>query len=357
MAETRRSVIAAVAISREVDMSFVEAAFAGGFTFDSQQVEFDMYTEGETIALKGSFAKQANVVDKDDYLTVRVNPMQVNESRVDGVANVNKKRIGETVYGDATGLNAAQTRTLEDDIKGYRALQKRSQRLVKKSAYDVATTGKVTVSADGEVTDEVDYKLTNKIVNTGSDLWNDAGSDPVKQLEQEALKMKVPADTYTFSLDVWNVFMANNNVRTADNSSSGDIANFIPASPAEKTARSTRTYLYMGQTAGIHGRALDIYVEIDTYQVNATTTANYIDRKFAVGYTRGSEEYGQVQYGAIPVVENENSNNARISNFVGVEYLDSKVSKNPVGVERFYRSSPLVTMNQPAAFISIEAIS
>lgn len=349
------SVITAVSLIETVDMTGVKMAFPVEFEHDSQKVEFDVYDGGAEIALKGSFASQANIVNKDGFKTVTVNPMQVNESITDSGVNVNKKRIGETVYGDTKGLSASKQKEIENDVKGFGKLKKRAERLLKKSAYDVLTTGKVTVSED----DEIDYGLTNIIVNDnatdGQYQWNDVtNSDPIKQLESTALDMKQYAvDTYIMGFEAQKAFIKHPKVLTSDNTTTGKKANFYTPTKEERESKSTDTLIFMGTTAGDYGRALELYAELDQYN-DGTNDLFYLNKNYCVGFRRGNEENAQIQYGNIPVTKGDGAN-VEIVTFVGKEHLDGKISKNPVGIERFYKTSPLPTMNQPKAFVSIKA--
>jgi len=353
----RTSTIAAVAILQTVDMAIAGMAFPSEFVHNSQRVEFDFYEGTDEIALKGNFAKQSNVVKKDGYKTITVNPMEVNESTVDAVINFGKKKIGETVYGDQMGgLTAAEAAVIEDDATKFGKLKKRSQRLIKKSMYDVLVTGKITVSGAGEAIDEIDFGMTNKIVNdnatAGQYQWNDTtNSDPIVQLETEALEMgQYAVDTYVLGFEARKAWAAHPKVRTADNTTSGKRKNFTPATSEEIAAKSTKFMKYLGQTTGDNGVALWIYVELEMYG----GTSYFLDKNFAVGFRMGDAQNGQVQYGAIPVAQGEGEG-VEIVPFVGKEWIDGEIVKDPAGVKRYYRSSPLPTMNVPKAFISIKA--
>lgn len=357
----RKSVIAAVATMETVDLSIMRMAFPASFTHNAQKVEFDVYEGGREIALKGNFAKEANIVGKDGFKTVTVNPMQVNESIVDAVVNINKKRIGETEYGTTeSNMSDAEKMAIEEDAKGYGKLKKRSQRLIKKSMYDVLTTGKVVVSGEGDANDEIDYGLTNIIVNdnatAGQYQWNDTtNSNPIEQLEAEAEDMgQYAVDTYVLGVEAKKAFMSHPLVRTIDNTTTGKKANFIQASKEERTSKSTKYMIFLGTTTGDYGKAVDIYYEYEQYVNASNIKTNYLDKNYAVGFANGNEENGQVQYGNIPVAMGDGES-ATLETVEGMEWIDGEIKKDPAGVKRYYRSSPLPTMNQPKSFISIKA--
>ena len=352
----KTSVIAAVASMETVDLSIIRLAFPASFVHDAQKVEFDVYEGGQEIALKGNFEKESNVVEKDGYSTVTVNPMQINEVITDAVVNVNKKRVGESIYGDKNGLSAAKQAEIENDAKGYGKLKKRYQRLLKNAAYDVLVTGKVTVSQDGVVTDEIDYGLTNKVVNdnatAGIYQWNDTtNSDPINQLESYAIGMgQFAVNTFVIGDEARKAFIKHPKVMTSDNTTTGKKASFFLPTLAEREAKSTDTLLFIGTTAGDYGKSIEIYADIDEYG----SSTKYLDKNYAVGFSRGNEDNGQLQYGNIPIATGEGSN-VQLETFVGTEWIDGEIKKDPAGIKRYFRSSPLPTMNQPKAFVSIKA--
>ena len=61
-----------------------------------------------------------------------------------------------------SGMSEAEIREIEQDMEEFGKLVKRSQRLIKKSIYDVATTGKIVVSGEGENTDEIKFEGETK---------------------------------------------------------------------------------------------------------------------------------------------------------------------------------------------------
>lgn len=353
------SIIAAVAVIEMVDMTAINMAFPAEFTHDAKKIEFDRYGAGIEIASKGSFDAQAGIVKKDGFQTITVNPMEVNESITDGVINVGKKRIGETVYGDKKGITAGKQRSLENEMKGFGKLKKRAERLMKKSGFDVLVTGKVVVSADGIPTDEIDYGLTNKVVNDNSTAgiyqWNDTtNSNPINQLESYALSMgQFSVNTFILGFEAHKAFIKHPKVLTSDNTTTGKKANFTNATKDQTASKSTDTFIFVGTTAGDYGKVLEIYVELDQYN-DGSTDVYYMDKNYAVGFRRFNEDNAQRHYGLIPIATGE-GDNVEVSSFEGKEWIDGETKKDPVGIKRYYRSSPLPTMNQPRAFVSIKA--
>lgn len=358
----KTSVIAAVSILSMVDMSIANMICPAEYVHGTQKIEYDAYEGSETIALKGNFAKQSNVVKKDGYDTITVNPMQINESIFKGVADTTKKRIGETIYGEAlSGMSEAERRVIEDDMEEFGKLVKRSQRLIKKTIYEVATTGKIVVSGDGEKTDEIDYSLTNKTVNdnstAGSYQWNDTtNSNPVEQLERLAEGNKYGINTYVLGFEAVKAWRKHPQVTKTDGS--GNRANFISSTKDERAAKSSKYMTYLGSTTGNYGKAVEIYSETEKYQlIENGPEYYYLDKNYVIGFEMNNLKNMERHYGAIAKSNgsNDDSANKSMDLVIAKELLTAKLEEDPDGIKRRYRTSPLITMNKPSAFVSIKA--
>lgn len=357
----KKSVISAVASVFMVDMSIANMICPAEYVHSTTKIEYDAYEGGETIALKGNFAKQSNIVKKDGYDTITVNPIEVNESIFTGIRDLTKKRIGTTVYGDVmSGMSEAEIREIEQDMEEFGKLVKRSQRLIKKSIYDVATTGKIVVSGEGENTDEINYGMTNIIVNdnatAGQYQWNDTvNSNPIKQLEEEAEKSKYGINTYVLGFEATKAWRKHPQVTATD--SSGYRENFTPATKPERDAKSTKYMVYLGSTNGNYGKAVEVYYEFEQYEDVNGTSKYYLDKNYVIGFEAGNTKFMQRHYGAIAKSSGsgDDSVGKSMDLYVGKELLTAKAIEDPDGIKRRYRTSPLVTMNQPKAFNSIKA--
>jgi hypothetical protein len=358
MAVDRKSVIPAVYTLRTVDLKGIALAFPVEYTHDARKVTFDRYEAGTEIALKGSFSDAATVVEKDGYTTHTVNPMEINEKIVDEPFNAGKKRIGENEYGQGDGLDGATRAEIEYEMKSFGKLKKRGERRIKEAAYNVLVTGKVVVSKDGVETDEIDYGLTDKVVNSGTTgpraLWTATAAKPVDQLINESIAKGVYAyDTVIMGADAYAAWSANANVRTIDDTTTGKRANFRPATPEQAAAKGSDTLIFLGTTIG--AKYIDVYVELDQYNDGATDQY-FLEPKFAVCFKGGAEDNAQVQYGAIPVATGDGSN-VDITLVEAKEFIDGEAQKDPAGIKRIYKTSPLPTMNKPKAFKSIQTVA
>jgi hypothetical protein len=357
----KQSVITAVAILNMVDMSIANMICPSEFEHNTTKIEFDKYEGTETMAIKGSFAKQSNIVAKDGYSTVTVNPMEINESIFSGVADVTKKQIGKTIYGELlAGMSEAEIKEIEDDMEGFSKLVKRSQRLLKKSIYDVATAGEIVVSGKGEAEDKISYGFTNKIVNdnatAGQYQWNDTtNSNPVKQLEEQAEGSKEAIDTYVLGFEATKAWRKHPQVTKTD--ASGNRENFTPATKEERASKSTKYMQYLGSTNGNYGKPVEVYYEFEQYTDESGSSQFYLNKNYVVGFENGNTANMQRHYGAIARSAGGADNNANKSMelYVGKELLTANMVEDPDGIKRRYRTSPLVTMNKPSGFISIKA--
>lgn len=357
----KKSVISAVASVFMVDMSIAKMICPAEYTHSATKIEYDAYEGSETIALKGNFAKQSNVVKKDGYDIITVNPIEVNESIFTGITDLTKKRIGTTEYGDVkSGMSEGEIREIEQDMEEFGKLVKRSQRLIKKTIYDVATTGKVVVSGEGETSDEINYGLTNITVNdnatAGQYQWNGtANSNPVKQLEENAEASRYGLDTYVLGFEAAKAWRKHPQVTKTD--ASGYWANFTPATKAERDSKSSKYMTYLGSTNGNYGKAVEVYYEFEQYEDASGTSQYYLDKNFVIGFEDGNTKFMQRHYGAIArsTGNGDDSVGNSMELYQGKELLTAKQFEDPDGIKRRYRTSPLVTMNQPKAFVSIKA--
>lgn len=357
----KKHIIRAVLNMFPVDMKIVNMVMPKQEAGTTQKIEFDLYEGGTDIALKGSFAQQANVVNKDGYKTIQINPMQINEEIADSNENVNKKVIGEDDLGNLTGgMTQAEQREIVEDMKGFAKLKKRALRLIKRTTYELLTTGKVTVSQDGVAVDEVDFGMTNIIVNdnatAGQYQWLDTtNSHPVEQLETSAEGMgEFAPDTFVLGTQAKIAFMAHPKTITADNTTTGKMANFILPTKDEKASKSTKKFKYLGMTTGQYGVEVEVYHELDEYTNASNVKTKYLDKNYAVGFSDGNMDNASLQYGAIPIADGDGEN-ARITNAIGSEWIDGEIKKNPASARKYYRSSPMTCMSQPKSFISIKA--
>jgi len=71
----------------------------------------------------------------------------------------------------------------------------------------------------------------------------------------------------------------------------------------------------------------------------------------------GNMQWMQRHYGAIPFSRRDGDIIApdKMGMYQGKELLTKKAYEDPDGIKKRYRTSPLVTMNQKAAFVSIKA--
>ena len=129
--------------------------------------------------------------------------------------------------------------------------------------------------------------------------------------------------------------------------------NFEPATDAAANAKSTDTLIFLGTTVG--KKRIEVYVELDQYN-DGSSDLYYLSEKYAVCFKRGSQMNGQIQYGAIPVAEKRGTDSEIVS-VQAKEWMDSEVKKDPAGIKRYYRTSPLPTMNVPKAFKSIKTVA
>lgn len=340
----RTSLIAAVAILKPVDLSVSGLFFPLGTDsyFTTPEVEFDVVTQNGTSADYNSFSKEANVVKKDGFDTIKLNPLNINESTNITAENSKNRGAGEPQYGGASTV-ATSNGSLQRELDGFGLLRGRGDRAVKKAMYEALMTGKIVYGQDG--IKEIDFNMPagNKTVLTGTDIWTDAGANPVASLISVYDGADISPESVVLSETAYAAFIAHATTLTTDNTSTGKKRNFQPADLS--TVPSGAKFFKAGRLAD---RPLDVYVEQDTYKNSAGTKVKYLSDGFAVF---GNADAGQMLFGGIPMLNGENINWVSASMMLKVD-----TKENPTKVDRIYQSAPLPTLKDASAFYSMKVI-
>jgi len=336
----RTSLIGAVAIMKTIDNGAKDLLFGSALFFETEKVEFDVVTIDGTIAGYNAFSQTANVVKKDGFDTITLQPLNINESINITAENTKAKAFGESKYGGAN--TSVSAKAIQDELDGFAKLKKRSDRRVKKAMYEALTTGQIVYGQNG--IDVIDFNMpsANKEVETGTDLWSDAGSDPIAKLVSVYDSMDVAPEVIIMSETAYNAFKAHAKVLTTDDITNGKRRNFVPN---EEVIERGSKFFKVGRVVE---RPVDVYVELDTYRDDAGVKQKYMADGFVVF---GSTDAGQLLYGGIPVTQGDT---------IVWEATDMMLSvdtqENPVAKNRIYKSAPLPTLKNAGAFYSLKVL-
>lgn len=340
----RTSLIAAVAVLKPVDLSIGELFFPQGNDsfFSTPEVEFDVVTQNGTSAGYNSFSKAATVVKKEGFDTVRLNPLNINESTDITSENSKNRGAGEPKYG-AVSTTTSNNSSLQRELDGFSMLKGRGERAVKKAMYEALMTGKIAYGQDG--IKEIDFNMPaeNKTVLTGTDVWTDAAANPVKDLIAIYDAANIAPESAVMSETAYSSFIGHNTTLTTDDSANGKKRNFQPADLSN--IPSGAKFFKVGR---LSDRPLDVYVELDTYKDEAGNSVRYLTDGFVV---LGTAEAGQMLYGGIPM-----ANNGNIDWVSAPMMLKVDTQENPVRVDRIYQAAPLPTLKNSSAFYSLKVM-
>ena len=332
----RTTLIPAVAVLRPVDMGAEELFFGQRTYFDTQEVEFDAATLDGTTASYNSFANTANVVKKDGFDTITLNPLNINESINITADNQRNRGVGATKYMPEGSGNQA----LRTELEGFGKLKARADRARKKAMYEAMLTGKIQYGQNGIA--EIDFNMPagNIEVETGTDLWTDAGSDPITKLISVYDGMDVTPEAVIMSQAALTAFNNHADVRYHSDSD-GKPADVIKYTGDIKAGAK---FIKVGRLVD---RPLDIYLEIDTYfKSDGTTRTDYLAAGFCVF---GGSESGQMLFGGVPMLSGDNIT------WEATEFIPSvDTQNNPVKIDRIFRSSPLPTLKNSKGFYSLK---
>lgn len=197
------------------------------------------------------------------------------------------------------------------------------KRRIELMATEAVTTGNVTIKGDG-IDEVIDFgmKATHQKTLTGTALWTDASSDPLKDLR--AWKREVAKDSgYTPSVavmgsDVIDAFLANDAVQKYLDNRRINLGGIAPSDIGEGVT-------YYGEVEGLKIYSYDGY-----YEVDGTIYDVFPSDKILLGSDRA---LAKLNYGAIK--------DFKAGNFVGAVFVKSWEVEDPSARFVLLQSAPL----------------
>lgn len=119
------------------------------------------------------------------YATKQFKPALVTADRVTTAADLLKRAPGEMLYNGLSPEERAAQKMANDFIQIDEMISRREEWMCAQTLF----TGKIPVIGKG-VNYEIDFNFTNKDEKKGTDLWTDAKSDPLGQIEDMTLKVQ-----------------------------------------------------------------------------------------------------------------------------------------------------------------------
>ena len=336
--QIRTTLIPAIAKINPVNTFILDLFFGERRYFDTAKVQFDVAETSETTAGFRSFLKNANVVKKDGFNVITLDPLNINEMIPMTGVDAKNRGFGQPQFGGAADPAAA---ALETELTGFGKLRKRAKRLEVKAAYEALTTGKIVYGQDGIA--EIDFNMPSENIETVATLWSDSSADPVGDMIATYDDMGEKPEAVVLGRSAYLAFVNHPKVLTANNAD-GKGMNFEKAT-ADMVDSRGKGVLFVGRLVD---RPIEVYCDMTTYKDESGSTQYYMPSDRAV---YGSSGNGALLYGGIPVAQGD-----RVSN-VAAEFVPSIITEeNPVSVSQLYRSAPLPTLRYAAAFVSQKVV-
>jgi len=169
----------------------LDTFFQDGETFDTEYVEIQTMKGNKPIAPYVSELQPGKVILRTGFTAKQYKPALIKPARPITAIDLKVRSAGESLINPdqpevrARKLLAKDIIDLQDTI---------TRRLVQQAA-ELMFTGKVTQIGEG-VNQVIDYDFTNIVTLSGTDLWSNSGSDPLKFLaDQRKVVMEANAPT------------------------------------------------------------------------------------------------------------------------------------------------------------------
>lgn len=301
---------------------------------DTDYIKIDIEKGGQKLAAFVARGGDANRVAVDGYTTnIHAVPYVSEEIRYTP-KDLKIRMAGETEY-----TRGAKARMNKKIAKGLTNLRDRFARLEEWQLSRAIQTGKVVISGKG-VNYTVDFQMDPEhiIVNTGTDLWSDAGADIPKQLQDMAKlgrdKGAPVMNRLIMGVEAANAFLSNDEVqKLLDNRriSAGGI-------DFEQLDNNYATWVGNFRHVGID---LQVYTYQATYEDENGDMQYYIDPKNIVMLSSAARI--EAHYG---MIENLNHPTMEAKEFPSL-VVDDKGKYADLSLE----SGPLMALHQPDAVV------
>jgi hypothetical protein len=311
--------------------------------FDTASVDVDIVKGKRRLAPLVNPLAEGRVVERTGFTTNTLKPGYVKPKFVTTAGDLLKRSPGEVLYaGGRTPEMRAQEQLAKDLGELYDMVTRREEWM----AAQALTTGEVVMTIKGETADQtvtVDFQMdsNHKVTLTGTDLWSDAGSDPLGDLATWARKCRQdsglsPTDVLMGS-DAAEAFIKNTAVDKELNNRRIDTGMIVPENLPNGVA-------YLGRIDR-PGVSVDLwtydewFVDEETGLEGAAIPAN----KVIMGSRRAQNSK---LWGAIQDMDAFESGLVAANRFP-----KSWTTKDPSVRWLMMQSAPLMALNQPDAFV------
>lgn len=176
-----RTMLAVIERNPQVKTFLKDTFFRRVETFVTEEVEVDFVKGGRELApfVHDKIAQAGT--ENHGYVTKQFKPALVAPDRTTTAGDILKRVPGELLYNPMSPEERAAIKMARDFIQLDEMITRREEWMCAQTLF----TGKIPVIGKG-VNYTIDFNFTNKDVKSGTDLWSDAKSKPIDQLEEMA---------------------------------------------------------------------------------------------------------------------------------------------------------------------------
>ncbi|MDX8367776.1 major capsid protein [Cytobacillus sp. IB215665] len=312
-----RTMLEAVRQMKPVNTFLKDTFFSNNRTFTTETVDVDYYKGRRKMAPFVSPRLAGKVIAREGFDTKSFKAPLIKPKRVITADDLSKRSMGENIYSGSTP-EERQAEMLANDLMELDDMITRREEWM---ASQVLFTGQVHMVGDG-VDQVLDFNFTNKVVLTGSKLWDDPNSNPYADLKEWRLKVikasGTTPDRVILASDVTESFI--NHPKTKELL---DNRRIIMGQINPQTFPNGVTYL-----GSISALGLDIYSYDEWYYDDETDPENPTEKPMVpegtvfLGSTRSRSS---MLYGAVNIIQNGEN----FGTFEGTRIPKSWVQNDP----------------------------
>ena len=335
----KKTFVQSVSTIVNVDTGVLDKVFGKPITVNTEIIEYDIATVEGVLPEYNSFRNSANIVTKNGKDTVKIAPVNFNDSISKDVLSADAMKFGENEYGDGR-----VDPMMESVLNGVGKLHLNALVGTKKIAYEALTTFKIANGYDGrDGKEDIVFPVpaANKEVLDGTTYkkWDDTSSTPLVDITRAYDSMKTKPSFIVMNSNTYAKFISNSSVLTADDTGNGKAKNFYTNTNVD----GSKDFYFAGKIIYNHV-ALDVYVEKGTYKDKTGATKPYLEDGYVI-YTNSGN--GNLYYGGIP-----KASNGGVKRIRAIFDVDEVITVNPPVDEVIYRTAPLPVLKQAEGFYS-----
>lgn len=344
-----RTMLDAIEVMKRPTNFLRDTFFPAAAPVETETVDVDIVKGKRRMAPFCSPLSEGKLVENLGFSTSTIKPGYIKPFKITTAADLLKRTPGSTLYSGGQTIEQRAQIKLGADLADLMDMIDRREEWMAAQALDAGT---IVMKIKGETADKtvtVDFLMdaTHKVTLAGNDLWNDALSDPIAELQSWATTIRkdsgVNPTQAIMGTDAAAAFIKNAKVLAVMDNRRVDMGMINPHMLANGVS-----YLCSINAPGL---ALDIYTYEEWYlnEDTGVETAMVPAKKVWLGSPKTAN---RTLYAVIQDMEAIEEGSAAVKRFP-----KSWVPKNPSARHLMVQSAPLVALLQPDAFVSAQVLA